>query len=87
MLVGTAVFMAWRNPKLGPPAGHYTWREKFRSLKRLWIIGLIMFSILGVIYLGIASTTEAAGFGCVAALLVAVFAYKFRSAAATASDV
>ena len=37
-----------------------------------------MFSILGVIYLGIASTTEAAGFGCVAALLVAIVAYRFR---------
>jgi C4-dicarboxylate transporter DctM subunit len=78
MLSATAVLLAVRNPKLGPPAGRYTWREKFASLKRLWIVGLIIFSILGVIYLGIASTTEAAGFGCVAALLVAVFAYKFR---------
>ena len=38
-----------------------------------------MFSILGVIYLGIASTTEAAGFGCIAALCWWLsFAYKFR---------
>ena len=52
MLCGQAIFMAWRNPKLGPPAGHYTWREKFGSLKRLWLVGLIIFSILGVIYFG-----------------------------------
>lgn len=78
MLGGMAVFMAWRNPSLGPRAGTYTWKEKFASLRRLWLVGLIMFSILGVIYLGIATTTEAAGFGCVAALIVAVAAYKFR---------
>lgn len=78
MLAGTAIVMAWRNPKLGPPAGHYSWREKFGSLKRLWLIALIIFSILGVIYLGIATTTEAAGFGCIASLIIAIAAYKFR---------
>jgi tripartite ATP-independent transporter DctM subunit len=78
LLAGTAIVMAWRNPRLGPPAGRYTWREKFASLKRLWLVALIIFSILGVIYLGIATTTEAAGFGCVAATIIAVAAYKFR---------
>jgi len=78
LLGGTAVFMAWRNPKLGPPAGNYTWGQKFGSLKRIWLVGLVIFSILGVIYMGIATTTEAAGFGCVAALIIAIAAYKFR---------
>jgi C4-dicarboxylate transporter DctM subunit len=78
MLAGTAVFMALVKPSLGPPAGRYTWKEKFHSLRRLWLVALIIFSILGVIYLGIASTTEAAGFGCVAALIIAVAAYRFR---------
>lgn len=78
MLSATAIVMCWRNPKLGPPAGRYTWREKFGSLKRLWLVALIIFSILGVIYMGIATTTEAAGFGCIAALIISVAAYKFR---------
>jgi C4-dicarboxylate transporter DctM subunit len=78
MLASTAILMAWRNPTLGPPAGHYTWKEKFSSLKRIWAIGLIIFCILGVIYLGIATTTEAAGFGCVAALIISIVVYKFR---------
>ena len=78
MLAGTAIIMAWRNPSLGPPAGKYTWKEKFYSLRRLWLVAIIIFSILGVIYMGIATTTEAAGFGVVAALIVAVAAYKFR---------
>jgi len=78
MLVGTAIVMCIRNPKLGPPAQHYTWKEKFYSLRRLWLVALIVFGILGVIYLGIATTTEAAGFGCVATLIIAVAAYKYR---------
>jgi C4-dicarboxylate transporter DctM subunit len=78
MLASTAIFMAWRNPTLGPPAGHYTWKERFSSLKRIWAVGLIIFCILGVIYLGIATPTEAAGFGCVAALIICIAVYKFR---------
>jgi C4-dicarboxylate transporter DctM subunit len=78
MLASTAIVMSVLNPQLGPPAGHYTWKEKFYSLRRIWLVALIIFSILGVIYLGIATTTEAAGFGCVAALIVCVAAYNFR---------
>ena len=78
MLSATAIFMCWRNPKLGPPAGHYTWRERFGSLKRIWLIVLLIFFCLGIIYLGIATPTEAAGFGSVAALVIAVLAYQFR---------
>lgn len=78
MLASTAVFLACRNAKLGPPAGSYTWKERFSSLRRLWLVALIIFCILGVIYLGVASTHEAAGVGAVAAFLVAVAAYKFR---------
>ena len=78
MLSGTAIFLAWRNPKLGPPAGIYTWREKFASFKRIWLVLLLVFCILGVIYLGIATATEAAGFGCVAAVIISVLFYKMR---------
>lgn len=78
MLSATAIFMAWRNPNLAPPAAHYTWKEKFYSLRRIWIVFLLIFCILGVIYMGIATATEAAGFGCVAALIISIAFYKYR---------
>jgi C4-dicarboxylate transporter DctM subunit len=78
MLAATAIVMSVLNPRLGPPAGRYSWKERFLSLRRIWLVGLIIFSILGVIYLGIATTTEAAGFGCVAALIISAVAYNFR---------
>ena len=78
MLAATAIILAWRNPRLGPPLGKCSWKERFYSLRRLWAVLLIMFGMLGVIYTGIASPTEAAGVGCVCALIVAVLAYRFR---------
>jgi len=78
MLSGVAIVMSLLNPKLGPPGGHYTWRERFGSLKRVWPTVLLMLCILGSIYVGIATPTEAAGFGCVAALLIGIVVYKFR---------
>ncbi len=78
MLAGVAIVMSLLNPKLGPPAGSFKWSERFGSLKRVWPVIILMLSILGSIYLGIATPTEAAGFGCVVALLVGVVVYGFR---------
>ncbi len=78
MLAGVAIVMSLLNPKLGPPAGSFKWSERFGSLKKVWPVIILMLSILGSIYLGIATPTEAAGFGCVVALLVGVVIYGFR---------
>jgi C4-dicarboxylate transporter DctM subunit len=78
MLAGVAITMSLLNPKLGPPAGSFKWSERFGSLKRVWPVIVLMLSILGSIYLGIATPTEAAGFGCVVALVVGVVVYGFR---------
>ena len=78
MLAGVALVMSLINPKLGPPVGSYKWSERFGSLKRVWPVIILMLSILGSIYLGIATPTEAAGFGCIIALIVGVVVYRFR---------
>jgi C4-dicarboxylate transporter DctM subunit len=78
MLAGVAIVMSLLNPRLGPPAGSFKWSERFGSLKRVWPVIILMLSILGSIYLGIATPTEAAGFGCVVALVVGVVVYGFR---------
>lgn len=71
MLSAVAILICWRKPQMGPPIGAVRWRERFSSLKRVWPIVLVMLSILGSIYLGIASPTEAAGVGCVIVLIIA----------------
>jgi len=45
--------------------------EKFALLRGLILPGLVAFSVLGSLYLGLATPTEAAGVGCVGAFLSA----------------
>ena len=74
----TPALLCMKNPALGLPAGPVAWQERFRSLKKIWPMILIIFSILGTIYLGIATPTEAAGVGCVVVLVLAFTMYNMR---------
>jgi C4-dicarboxylate transporter DctM subunit len=78
MLASVAIVKSLLNPKLGPPGGSYKWSQRFGALKKVWPVIVLMLSILGSIYLGIATPTEAAGFGCVVALIIGVVVYGFR---------
>ena len=61
------------NPGLGPPAPlaetNLPLRQKLATLKGLLLPLLVMASVLGTIYTGIASVTEAAGMGVVGTLI------------------
>lgn len=78
LLAGMAIFMAWRKPSLGPRAEGVSWRERFSSLKRVWPMVIVMVAILGSIYAGIATPTEAGGVGCFVVLVLAVTFYRMR---------
>lgn len=51
---------------------HYTWKEKWSSLTRLIPISILVFFILGSIYGGLTTPTEAAAFGVIGALALAI---------------
>ena len=78
MLSLVPIIMCARNPELGRSAGVVSWTERFSSLKQIWPVVLVMFSILGSIYFGIATPTEAGGVGCFIVLVVAVLFYKLK---------
>jgi len=78
ILAATAILLCWRNPKLGPPVGGVSWSKRFSSLKRVWPMVVVMVSILGSIYFGVASPTESAGVGCVIVLILGVVMYRLR---------
>jgi C4-dicarboxylate transporter DctM subunit len=78
MLAATVILICWRNPSLGPPVGGISWGKRFSSLRRVWPIAVVMLSILGTIYMGIATPTEAAGVGCVVVLFIAVAVFGLR---------
>ena len=70
----------WLQPDLGPAPPKeerqlITWRDKIFALKKVFLPILLIIGVLGSIYAGIATPTEAAGVGCVGAILSAA-AYR-----------
>jgi len=68
---GYLMFWAWRNPSLVPPAdARLSFAAKLRESRHLLpVIGLIV-AVLGSIYAGIATATEAAAIGVLGALVI-----------------
>lgn len=67
------------NPSLAPTQERMdvSWLEMFGSLKSLFLPTLIVFSVLGSIYAGIATPTEAAAVGVVGAMVSAALQGQF----------
>ncbi len=60
------------NPSLAPaPRLQLSWNEYLSPLKRLWAVIFLIFCVLGTIYTGICTPTEAGGIGAAGAFLVA----------------
>lgn len=59
-------------PEIGPPGERRTWPERWRSLGKVWGIVALFALVLGGIYFGIFTPTEAAGVGAAGAFLFAL---------------
>ena len=65
-IISIAGFGIWS----GPPGGTSTWKEKFISLKGVWGMLTLFFIVIGGIYGGIFTPTEAAAIGAVGSLVI-----------------
>jgi len=68
----TVRLLVWRDPSRAPPGRAYSWGEKFRSLRHVWPMLVLFMAVTGIIYLGVATPTEAAGIGAFGAFLIAL---------------
>lgn len=59
-----------RHPVVPRDAGIVTWNERFTSLRGIWPIVLLFVAVIGAIYTGIATPTESAALGALAALVL-----------------
>lgn len=70
---GLVIVLAKINPKLGPPVGGFTWRQRFESLPGaapiLFVVGIIIYCI----YFGWGTPTEAGALGAFVVLLMALW--------------
>jgi tripartite ATP-independent transporter DctM subunit len=60
------------DPALGPPIRGITWAERLASVKGVWGMVVLIALVMGSIYSGIATPTEAAGVGALGALALAL---------------
>ena len=72
LYMGAVTWTTWRRPEEGPPGERSDTRERLAALNRIWgVLGLFVF-IIGGIYAGIFTPTEAAGVGAFAGFLFAL---------------
>jgi C4-dicarboxylate transporter DctM subunit len=65
-------FKAKRNPALAPAGPHVSWAKKFAALKYIAPGGSLATIILGGLWGGVFTATEAGGFGAMAAFVIAL---------------
>ena len=60
------------NPSLAPRIASVSWKQRFRSLSKVWAFVLLAISIVGSIYAGIATPTESAAIGATLSIFIAL---------------
>ena len=73
VLITGVTLRCWRNPTLAPAyTGEISWALRLKELRNIWGILFLFFVVMGSIYLGLATPTEAAGFGAFGTLVLGV---------------
>lgn len=68
----TIYIIAKRNPLMGPAGGETSWREKLTAFRDIWGVVILFLVVMGGIYGGILTPTEAAAAGAFSAFLIAL---------------
>jgi C4-dicarboxylate transporter DctM subunit len=76
LFLGVIWIRCWQNPEFGPRGPATTWSQKFRSLGGTWGMLLLFALVMGGIYFGWFTPTEAAGIGAFGAFLFALLKGK-----------
>jgi tripartite ATP-independent transporter DctM subunit len=77
MLSSYVLIRVMISPELAPSQADlkFTWKERWASLGKIWHTGILIFLVLGSIYLGVATPTEASAVGAAGAFLIAGLVY------------
>lgn len=74
IIIVIAYFGIWAGPR-GASTG---WKDRFISLKGIWGMVILMVLVIGGIYAGVFSPTEASGIGAIGALIILLFKKGFN---------
>ena len=79
LFISYILFTCWKNPSKGPalpPEEQFTFKQKLAALKGVIIPILLVIGVLGSIFMGIATPTEAAAVGALGSVLSAMIHKK-----------
>jgi C4-dicarboxylate transporter DctM subunit len=71
-LIVAVLIICKLNPAAGPPGPKTSFRNKIISLRKIWVMLILFGLIMGGIYMGFFSPTEAGGVGCFGAFVFAI---------------
>jgi len=72
LFIITIMIIVMRRPDAGPAGPKTTWKEKIVSLKLTWPMVVLFLLVLGGIYLGVFTPTEAGAIGAFGAIVIAL---------------
>ncbi|SEF99485.1 TRAP transporter large permease [Marinobacterium lutimaris] len=81
LYLGAVRYVVWRNPAEGPAGDKMPWSERLLALQGVWGVVLLFTIVMGGIYLGVFTPTEAAGIGAGGAFLIALARRRLSLAA------
>jgi C4-dicarboxylate transporter DctM subunit len=70
------VIISWLRPSLAPTVENVRWSKRISALKRIFPILVLSLTVLGSIYIGIATPTESAALGATGAMIIALIYRK-----------
>ncbi len=80
MYVGTINLIAFFRPGFLPKTPRHSWAERLAALRDVWAVILLFIFIIGGLYAGMFTATEAAGMGASGALIIAMVRRKLSRA-------
>jgi tripartite ATP-independent transporter DctM subunit len=78
LYVTTIMVTTYFAPHLGPPGERTSWHLRFRALGQVWGILVLFLLVMGGIYIGFFTPTEAAGVGATGACLFALIRGRMK---------
>ncbi|QOR37129.1 TRAP transporter large permease [Billgrantia diversa] len=72
LYLGSVQWVLWRDPDAGPAGEKVAWPERLKALKSVGDTLALFVLVIGGIYLGVFTPTEAAGIGAMGAFIIAL---------------
>lgn len=70
LYMGAVSVTTWRDPSMGPPGPRQSWGQRFEALKQTWDVICLFAIVLGGLFAGWFSPTEAAAVGVFGAVII-----------------